>query len=223
MIVGIDGPAGSGKGTVTKVIAQRMGLVNFDTGATYRCVALETIRKNIPITNEKEIVDLVDNLNIEFEYDENENIKVILNGEDVSKEIRTTEVSSIVSPISSIIPLREKMVELQRRMAKGKDVIVEGRDICTVVFPNADVKIYLDADVEERARRRYKENIEKGIECTYEEVLESIKKRDENDMNKKVGALKVAEGATIIDSTELTIEEMANEVEKIIKQKTMRC
>ena len=104
-------------------------------------------------------------------------------------------------------------------MPEGKDVIMEGRDICTVVFPNADVKIYLDADVEERAKRRFKENTEKGIDCTYEEILESIKKRDYNDMNKEMGALKVAEGATIIDSTHLTIEEMADAVEKVIREK----
>ena len=219
MIVGIDGPAGSGKGTVTKIIAQRMGLVNFDTGATYRCVALESIRRNIPLTEEEKITSLIDDINIECEYDEDENIKVIMNGEDVSREIRSTEVSSIVSPLSSIIPVRIKLVELQRRMAEGKDVIMEGRDICTVVFPNADVKIYLDADVEERARRRFKENQEKGIECTYDEVLESIKKRDENDKNKEMGALKVAEGATIVDSTNLSIEEMADEVERIIRSK----
>ena len=219
MIVGIDGPAGSGKGTVTKEIAKRMGLVNFDTGATYRCVALESIRKGIPLTDEEGITNLIDSLNIEFEYDEDENIQVFLNGEDVTKEIRSTEVSSIVSPLSSIIPVRLKLVELQRRMAEGKDVIVEGRDICTVVFPNADVKIYLDADVEERARRRFKENTETGIECTYEEVLESIKKRDENDKNKAMGALKVAEGAVIIDSTNLTIKEMADAVENVIKEK----
>ena len=219
MIVGIDGPAGSGKGTVTKIISQRMGLVNLDTGATYRCVALESIRRNIPITKEEEITSIIDDLKIEFEHDDNGNITVLLNGEDVSKEIRSTEVSSIVSPMSNNIALRAKMVELQRKMAEGKDVIVEGRDICTVVFPNADVKIYLDAEVEERARRRFKENQEKGIECTYEEVLESIKKRDENDKSKEVGALKVAEGATIVDSTNLSIEEMADEVERVIRTK----
>ena len=220
MIVGIDGPAGSGKGTVTKIIAQGMGLVNLDTGATYRCVALESIRRNIPLSDEEGITNIIDEINIEFEYDEEDNIIVYLNGENVTKEIRSTEVSSIVSPLSSIIPVRIKRVELQRRMAEGKDVIVEGRDICTVVFPNADVKIYLDADVKERARRRFKENQEKGIECTYEEVLESINKRDENDKNKEMGALKVADGATIVDSTNLTIEEMANEVERVIREKT---
>ena len=116
-------------------------------------------------------------------------------------------------------PVRLKMVDLQRRMAEGKNVIMEGRDIGTYVFPNADVKIYLDADVEERAKRRFKENKEKGMNVSFEEILENIKKRDENDKNKTIGALKVAEDAIVVDSTKLTIEEMTDEVEKIIKRK----
>ena len=129
------------------------------------------------------------------------------------------EVTKIVSQVSSIVPVRLKMVELQRRMAKGKDVIMEGRDIGTYVFPNADVKIYLDADVEERAKRRFKENQEKGIEGSFEEILENIKLRDENDKNKEIGALKVADDAIIVDSSKLTIEEMTNRVEEIIKER----
>ena len=185
MIVAIDGPAGSGKGTVTKLIAKRMGLINLDTGATYRCVALETIRRGLTLEEKQKIIDLVDDLDIEFEY-ENDDIKVFLNGEDVTSEIRNMEVTKIVSQVSSIVAVRLKMVELQRRMAKGKDVIMEGRDIGTYVFPNADVKIYLDADVEERAKRRFKENQEKGIDSSYEEILENIKLRDENDKNKEI-------------------------------------
>ena len=219
MIVAIDGPAGSGKGTITKEIAKRMGLLNLDTGATYRCVALATLREKIEISEEDKIVDLIDKLNIEFEY-ESGGIKVFLNGEDVTTAIRTIEVSKIVSQVSSIIPVRLKMVDLQRKMAEGKDVIMEGRDIGTYVFPNAEVKIYLDADVEERARRRYKENIEKGIECSYDEILNNIKIRDENDKNKEIGALKVADDATIVDTTSLSIEEVASEVERIIISKT---
>ena len=130
-----------------------------------------------------------------------------------------SEVNKIVSQVSSIVPVRLKMVDLQRRMAEGKNVIMEGRDIGTYVFPNADVKIYLDADVEERAKRRFKENKEKGMNVSFEEILENIKKRDENDKNKTIGALKVAEDAIVVDSTKLTIEEMTDEVEKIIKRK----
>ena len=218
MIVAIDGPAGSGKGTVTKLIAKRMGLINLDTGATYRCVALETIRRGLTLEEKQKIIDLVDDLDIEFEY-ENDDIKVFLNGEDVTSEIRNMEVTKIVSQVSSIVAVRLKMVELQRRMAKGKDVIMEGRDIGTYVFPNADVKIYLDADIEERAKRRFKENQEKGIDSSYEEVLENIKLRDENDKNKEIGSLKIADDAIIVDSSKLTIEEMTNKVEVIIREK----
>jgi len=218
MIVAIDGPAGSGKGTVTKLIAKRMGLINLDTGATYRCVALETLRRGFTLEDKQKIIDLVDDLDIEFEY-ENDDIKVFLNGEDVTSEIRNMEVTKIVSQVSSIVAVRLKMVELQRRMAKGKDVIMEGRDIGTYVFPNADVKIYLDADVEERAKRRFKENQEKGIDSSYEEILENIKLRDENDKNKEIGSLKIADDAIIVDSSKLTIEEMTNKVEEIIREK----
>ncbi len=218
MIVAIDGPAGSAKGTVTKLIAKRMGLINLDTGATYRCVALETIRRGLTLEEKQKIIDLVDDLDIEFEY-ENDDIKVFLNGEDVTSEIRNMEVTKIVSQVSSIVAVRLKMVELQRRMAKGKDVIMEGRDIGTYVFPNADVKIYLDADIEERAKRRFKENQEKGIDSSYEEVLENIKLRDENDKNKEIGSLKIADDAIIVDSSKLTIEEMTNKVEEIIREK----
>lgn len=221
MIVAIDGPAGSGKGTVTKVIASRMGLINLDTGATYRCVALEVLRRGVTLEEKDKIVELVDDLNIEFKHDD-ELIRVFLNGEDVTSEIRSKEVTQIVSQISSIVPVRLKMVDLQRKMAEGKDVIMEGRDIGTYVFPNADIKIYLDADVEERAKRRYKENMEKGINTSYEEVIENIKIRDENDKNKEIGALKVAEDAIVVDSTKMTIEEMADKVEEIINKKWER-
>lgn len=219
MIVAIDGPAGSGKGTVTKIIAQKMGLINLDTGATYRCVALEALNHNLKVEDEDKIVELLDNINIEFKKDD-EIERVFLNGEDVTSKIRTKEVTQIVSQVSSIIPVRLHMVEVQRRMAKGKNVIMEGRDIGTYVFPNAEVKIYLDADVEERAKRRYKENQEKGIEMTYEEVIENIRKRDENDKNKPVGALKVADDAVIVDTTSKTIEEVVAEIEEIIKSRS---
>ena len=220
MIVAIDGPAGSGKGTVTKEIAKRMGLINLDTGATYRCVALASLKHGIKLEEEDKIVSLIDDLDIEFKYDKDDFIRVYLNGEEVTSEIRSFEVNQIVSPISSIVRVRLKMVDLQRKMAEGKDVIMEGRDIGTYVFPNADVKIYLDADVEERAKRRFNENQEKGIDVSFEDVLENIKKRDENDKHKEIGSLKIAEDAVIVDSTKLSIEEMADSVEKIILKKT---
>ena len=217
MIVAIDGPAGSGKGTITKNVEKKLGFLNLDTGATYRCVALETLRNNLRLDQETEIIKIAQNIKIEIDNKGNNDI-IYLNGEDVSTKIREKEVTAIVSQVSSIIPVREEMVKVQRNLAKGKNVIVEGRDIGTVVFPNADLKIYLDASEEIRAQRRYKENQEKGIDMTYEEVLENVKMRDYNDMNKKVGALKKAEDAIVIDSTNLTIEEVTDKVIKEIKK-----
>lgn len=216
MIVAVDGPAGSGKGTVTKRIEKELGFLNLDTGATYRCVALEMLRKGISLENEEEIIKVANEINIEINNQNDKDI-ILLNGEDVSKEIRTKEVTAIVSQVSSIVKVREIMVDVQRKLATGKDVIVEGRDIGTVVFPNADVKIYLDASEEIRAKRRYKENIENGIEVTYEEVLENIKMRDYNDMHKKVGSLKKADDAILVDSTDLTIDEVVARIKSIIE------
>ena len=217
MIVAIDGPAGSGKGTVTKKIEEKMGFLNLDTGATYRCVALQVLKENVKLEDEEKIIKIANEIDIKIDNTGSKDI-ILLNGENVSKEIRTKEVTSIVSQISSIIPVREKMVEVQRKLATGKNVIVEGRDIGTVVFPNADIKIYLDASQEIRAKRRYEENIQDGMETTYEEILESIKMRDYNDMHRKVGALKKAEDAIVIDSSNLSINEVVKKIEDIIKE-----
>ncbi len=217
MIVAVDGPAGSGKGTVTKKIEEKMGFLNLDTGATYRCVALQVLKENVKLEDEEKIIKIANEIDIQIDNTGSKDI-ILLNGEDVSKEIRTKEVTSIVAPISSIIPVREKMVEVQRKLATGKNVIVEGRDIGTVVFPNADIKIYLDASQEIRAKRRYEENIQDGMETTYEEILESIKMRDYNDMHRKVGALKKAEDAIVIDSSNLSINEVVKKIEDIIKE-----
>ena len=212
MIVAIDGPAGAGKGTITGIIAKEFGLVNIDTGATYRCVALETLRQGLTLEDKNEIIEISNKIKIDM--DENSNI--FLNGENVTKEIRSKEVTSIVSPISSIIEVRLNMVKVQRDLAEGKNVIMEGRDITTYVFPSADIKIYLDGDVNERAARRYKENQEKGIEMTYEEVLSNIIARDTNDKNKEIGSLKIAPDAVVVDSTNLTIPETVECVRQII-------
>ncbi len=217
-IVALDGPAGSGKGTVTKILAQKLGLVNIDTGAMYRCVALEMLNKNIKIDELDKIKELLNNIDINLKETKDKQT-VLLNGQDVTDEIRTNRVTKIVSPVSSIKEIRDKLVELQRNMAKSQDVIMEGRDITTVVFPNADVKIYLDADVEERAKRRYEQNIQKNIESTYEQVLEDMKARDENDKNKKYGALKIAKDAHIIDSSKMNINQVVSEIKKIVNKK----
>ena len=199
MIVAVDGPAGSGKGTVTKRIEKELGFLNLDTGATYRCVALQVLRENVKLDNEEKIIKIANNINIKIDNTGDKDI-ILLNGEDVSKEIRTKEVTEVVSQISSIIPVRE------------------GRDIGTVVFPNADVKIYLDASEEVRAKRRYEENVQNGINTTYEEVLENVKMRDYNDMHKKVGALKKANDAIIIDSTSLTIDQVVENIKNVVLQ-----
>ncbi len=218
-IVAIDGPAGTGKGTITKLIAKELGLVNIDTGAMYRCVTLKTLRQGITNIKEKEkIIQIAKNIDIKMK-NEDEEQQIYLNGENVSKEIRSKEVSAFVSQVSSIPEVREIMVELQRNMAQNLNVIMEGRDITTVVFPNANIKIYLDASVEERAKRRYKENQEKGIYMTYEEVLEAIQTRDYNDMHKPVGALKIAEDAIVVDTTYLTVEQVKEKVKEIILNK----
>ena len=217
MIVAVDGQAGSGKGTVTKRIEKELGYLNLDTGATYRCVALQALRENVSLKDEEEIIKIANDIDIKINNTGDKDI-ILLNGEDVSKEIRTKEVTSIVSQVSAIIPVREKMVEVQRKLANGKNVIVEGRDIGTVVFPNADIKIYLDASEEIRAKRRYEENKQNGIDTTYEEVLENVKMRDYNDMHKKVGALKKADDAIVVDSTNLTIDEVVEKIKDIIKE-----
>lgn len=215
-VVAIDGPAGSGKGTITQIIADKLNLECIDTGAMYRCVALEMLNKNIELDELDKIKELLEVIDIKFEDD---NKKVILNGQDVSKEIRSNEVTNKVSYVSAIKEVRLKLVDLQRKIAANKNIIMEGRDITTVVFPNADVKIYLDADVEERARRRFKQNQEKNIESTYEDVLQKMIERDENDKNKEFGALKIADDAIVIDSTHLTANQVVDKIVKIIKKK----
>lgn len=211
-IVAIDGPAGSGKGTVAKILSDQCSLLYIDTGAMYRAVAYKMLKEGIELTEEDKIVELAKNSKIEFIDG-----KTYLDGEDISKEIRTMEVTKIVSPVSSIVKLREILVDLQRKIAENSDVIMEGRDITTVVFPNATYKFYLDADVEERAKRRFKENKEKGIDSSFEEILENIKKRDYNDMHKEVGSLTRTEDSHYIDSTNMTIEEVVEEMKNIIE------
>lgn len=219
-IIAIDGPAGSGKGTITKSVADKIGFFRLDTGALYRCVTLEVIRNNIELSDVKSIVDIARNMKVRFVTNEklNELDYVFLNDEDVTKAIRSNEVNNLISPVSTIRELREEMLGIQRKMAENKNTIMEGRDIGTVIFPNADLKIYLNADIEERARRRYKENIEKGIETNYEEVLQILKNRDKIDMEREVSPLKKADDAIEIDSTNLSIEEVVDEIVRLYER-----
>ena len=212
MIVAIDGPAGSGKGTIASILSKRLNLVNIDTGATYRCVALKALRNNLSVEDKEEIIKLSNNIDVKFDLNNN----VYLDDEDVTKEIRSKEVTKIVSPISSIVEVRKNMVDLQRRLGSSNNVVMEGRDITTVVFPKADYKFYLDATLEERANRRYKEYQEKGIDMSYDEIYENIKSRDYNDSHKEIGSLMRTNDQVYIDSTNMTIEEVANKFIEII-------
>ncbi len=214
-IVAIDGPAGSGKGTITKLVGEKLNLINIDTGATFRCVALNMIQENIKIYEKEKITKMLNRINIEIK----ENGDIFLNGNEVSKRIRENDVNDFVSPISTVQVIREKLLDIQRKIAEGKDVIMEGRDIGTVVFPNANVKIYLDASAEERAKRRIKQNQEKSIESSYEDVLANIIDRDKRDSSRVIAPLKKADDAIYIDSTNMTIEEVTEQIIKIIKEK----
>lgn len=215
IIVAIDGPAGAGKGTITEKVGEKLGLINIDTGAMFRCVTLNMLQEGIKIEEENKIKELLNKINIDMKEDG----KVFLNGEEVTKKIRENEVNNFVSPVSVIPIVREKLLELQRKMSKGKNVIMEGRDIGTVVFPNADVKIYLDASPEERAKRRIKQNQEKGIKGSYDEVLKSIIDRDTRDKTRKIAPLRQAEDAIYIDSSNISIDEVTDKIIQIIKSK----
>lgn len=217
-VVAIDGPAASGKGTITREIERLLGLKVLPTGDLYRCLALEVLRKGYTYSQVNEIVELAKNLNIELKEKEEKEI-VHLNGEDVSDAIREPAVSRVSSAVSSIVEVRQEMKLLQRRMAEGKNIIAEGRDMGTEIFPDADVKIYVDAREDVRARRRYEEYVTKGIETTYEEVLKELQWRDNNDRNKKVGALRKAEDAVLVDTTDMPIEEAVEMIKGIIEKK----
>lgn len=214
-IVAIDGPAGSGKGTITKQVGEKLGLINIDTGAMFRCVTLNMLQEKIEIEEENKIKEMLDKIDIDLK----ENGKVFLNQEEVTKRIRESDINHFVSPVSVIPIVREKLLEIQRKMAQGKNVIMEGRDIGTVVFPNANVKIYLDASPEERAKRRVKQNQEKGMTTTYEEVLTSIMDRDKRDATRKIAPLKRAQDAIYIDSTNNTVEEVVDRIVGIIQER----
>ena len=217
-IVAIDGPAGAGKGTITKLVGEKKNLIYIDTGALYRCVTLYMIRNKISLNETDKIKEILNKINIELKKEDNEDL-VFLNGEDVTKLIREKEVNELVSQVSHVIEVRENITNLSRKIAEGKNIIMEGRDIGTNVFPNADVKIYLDATPEERARRRMKQNQEKGIDIPYDEILKNIIYRDNNDKTSNVAPLKQAEDAFYIDSSDMPIEKVVDKVIEIIEKK----
>ncbi len=212
-IIAIDGPSGSGKGTIAKIIASKLGYTYIDTGAMYRCVSLKSIIDNVDITEEEKLIDILKNIDIKLTNDG----KCFMDNIDVTDDIRRMDVTKKVSKISCIVPLREVMKEKQRDIAKNTNVVMEGRDITTVIFPNADYKFYIDASVEERVNRRYKQNKEKGIESDIEEIRQSIIDRDYDDMNREIGKLQRTDDQIYIDTSNLTIDEVVSKILEVIK------
>lgn len=215
-VVAVDGGSGTGKGTVTRYVADKLNLTTIDTGALYRCVTLLALDNNISFDQENKLKDIVRNMDVDLKVIDNNQV-VLLNGKDVSIEIRTPRVTSKVSIVASIPEVRYEMVKIQRKVAQGKNIIMEGRDIGTAVFPEADVKVFLECSAEERAKRRVRQNAENGIETSYEEVLESIKDRDRRDSTRDVNPLRKADDAIVIKTDGFSAEEGGEAVYKVIK------
>lgn len=214
MIIAVDGPAGAGKSTISKEIAKKTGITYIDTGAMYRAFTLKVLRENIDIGDIEKIREVL--LQTRVDFDEG---KIYLDGEYVEDEIRGEKVTKNVSAVSSIEAVRNVLVEKQREIAKRRSSILDGRDIGTVVFPDADLKVFLVADVEVRAQRRMKENIEKGMNCDFEEMKAEIIRRDLADSTREISPLKKAEDAVEIDTGNKTIEELSDEIIRIIEER----
>lgn len=214
MNIAIDGPAGAGKSSIAKLVAKKMNYVYVDTGAMFRTMALYFLKENLAVTNEEIVTANCDNIHIDIEYQEGEQ-HIFLNGVDVSSDIRKEEVGKQASVIAKYPAVRTKLLNLQRELAATNDVIMDGRDIGTVVLPQADCKIYLTASPRVRAERRYKELIEKGETCDLDEIEKDIIARDEQDMNREIAPLKQAADATLVDSSDLTIQEVVETICKL--------
>ena len=217
--VALDGPSGAGKSTIAKMVAKKLQYVYVDTGALYRSIAYYVLSKGVDPKDAEQVTALLGEIDVKLAYADDAQ-KVMLNGEDVSDKIRTPEVSMGASAVSAIPQVREFLFALQQNIAKENNIIMDGRDIGTVVLPNADVKIFLTATAEERANRRFKELSEKGDTSTYDEVLKDIIQRDYNDTHRDIAPLKKADDAVEVDSTELTLEQSADEIYRIIVEKT---
>lgn len=211
MIIAIDGPAGAGKSTISKIIAKKLNIEYIDTGAMYRAVTYYFLKNNIDFKNETEIVQELEKIDIDFTDN-----KIFLNGKDVSKEIRTKEVNENVSNVSAVESVRIKMVDLQRSMSIKKSVLLDGRDIGTVVFPNANYKFYLIASVDIRAKRRFLEEKEKGVNLDINQIKKSIQNRDYIDSTRSISPLKKADDAIEIDTSDMSIDEVVNKIIYII-------
>ncbi len=210
-IIAIDGPSGSGKSTVSRELAKRMGYLYIDTGAMYRASALCADRQDVNLDDTDQLTRMLAGLDIRFSW-ERQGLRTLLHGQDVSEAIRTPEMSMAASRISAISAVRQRLLELQRDMGRERGVVMEGRDIGTVVFPDADIKFFLMAAASERARRRYEELKERGADADYESVLLEIEQRDENDSNRTHAPLRAAEDAITIDSSKLTINQVVDQM-----------
>ncbi|MFA6141842.1 MAG: (d)CMP kinase [Candidatus Omnitrophota bacterium] len=216
LVIAIDGPAGSGKSTVSKIAAKKLGVMYIDTGAMYRALTLKAMRLGLKLEDESSLTDLVRKTSVDLR-EKNGCLSVLLDGVEVSGLIRTPELTNNVKFIARVAGVRSEMVKLQRAIGERNGAVLEGRDIGTVVFPDADYKFYLDADIKERARRRHKELVEAGQASRLEEITRDVAVRDESDMKRSVGALKVAPGAVVIDTTNLTIDQVAEKLLSYIK------
>ena len=212
--IAIDGPAGAGKSTIAKKVAKELSCVYVDTGAMYRAMALYLLRQKVSRENTSEIGTTYQNADITIEYQDGVQI-VLLNGENVNEFLRTEEVGNMASVSSAIPEVRQKLLNLQRKLAATMSVVMDGRDIGTTILPDAEVKIYLTASSLTRARRRYLELQEKGIDCNLEEIQKDIEERDERDMNRTVSPLKQAEDAVLVDSSDMTIEQVVSHILEI--------
>jgi cytidylate kinase len=215
MKIAVDGPAGAGKSTISKAVAKEMGCLYIDTGAMYRAVGLNAINNEVSLDDEASLTELMNKTDIKLKI-EDDGQHILLNGEDVTGLIRTPQVSMAASKVSAAAGVRESLVQLQRKIAGENDVIMDGRDIGTTVLPDAEVKIYLTASVEDRAMRRYLEMKEKGESAVLEDVAKDIEQRDYNDMHRKVSPLKVADGAYVLDTSGMTLEESINAVKEYV-------
>ena len=216
--VAIDGPAGAGKSTIAKIVAKEKGFVYVDTGAMFRALAIYFIRQGIKADEHERISASLSGADVTIEYINGEQ-QVLLNGENVTPILRTEEVGNMASASSVNGDVRAKMKELQQKLAATTNVVMDGRDIGTVILPNAQVKVYLTASVEVRAERRYKELVEKGLEADLEKIKKDIEERDYRDMNRDIAPLRQAEDATLVDSSYLTIEESAAMIMSLIDKK----
>lgn len=216
--IALDGPSGSGKSVMARAVSKQLNILYVDTGALYRAIGLYMFRNEVDISDAEKVVENLRNISLELAQGEDGQI-VLLNGENVNRDIRLPEISMYASKVSAIPKVRQFLLDIQRDTAKKNNVIMDGRDIGTVIFPEAEVKIFLFASDEIRAKRRYKELVEKGIETTYEEVLSDMLKRDENDRTREVAPALPAEDAVMLDSSELNIEETIAEIIRIIREK----